>query len=83
MTNELYQHLDGLVAENKALTMKLKLADAEIATLRIEVARLENGQLELSVKLEDANNEVGRIGMVLTHNYDALATLRRHEKFGK
>jgi len=73
MANELYQRLDDLVMENKELTIKLELSNSEIANLRIEVKRLEDGQLELSVKLDESKNEIGRLGMRLKHHYADLA----------
>lgn len=83
MSNELYQQLEDLLAENKELVLKLKLADEEIATLKIDVGLLKDGQLELGVRLEDSDSETGRLRMQLKHNYDSMETLRRHQKYGK
>ena len=83
MANELYQSMDGLVEENKELTIKLSLAETLVADLKIEIKRLEDGQLVLDVKLEDSHNEAGRLSLLLKHRYDDLETLRRHIKFGK
>ena len=83
MANELYQRLDDLVDKNEELTIKLALANSEIANFKIEVNRLEDGHLGLSVKLGDANDEIGRLEMKLKHRYDDLANLRRHNKCGR
>lgn len=83
MTNELYHQLDDLIAHNKDLTLRLKLADTEIANLKIEVRRLEDGQLELKVKLADSQSEVGQMVMKLKHRSDALANIKPSSKFEK
>jgi nitrogen fixation/metabolism regulation signal transduction histidine kinase len=83
MTNQLYQNLDDLLEKNKELSIKLKLADSEVASLRVKVKNTADGNLELLVKLEEANNEVGRLSMQLNHRYEDLSILRRHNKFGK
>lgn len=83
MTNELYQRLDDLIKDNKELTIKLAVADSEIANLKVHVKVLEKGQLELSVGLADSNNEVGRLTMRLTHRDADLAIIKRQDKLGK
>jgi predicted nucleic acid-binding Zn-ribbon protein len=70
MTNELFQHLDTLidldtlVAENKALTIKLQIAETEIVSL--------------AERLADARNEITRLGMVIKRQWNDSETIRRH-----
>ena len=65
MPNELYTSIGELVRKNEGLTIKLELADAVIACLRLDVKRLEDGQLELTVKLKDSDIEIGRLDMLV------------------
>lgn len=74
-------NIEELVKHSSGLTLKLQLADDEIAKLRLELKKLEDGQIELTVKLEDAKSEVGRLGMVLKHRADGLEDLKH--KHGK
>lgn len=80
MTNILYQSIDDLVQDNAGLTIKLQLAKTEIGSLKLEIERLEGGHLALTVKLQDANNEVARMGMVLKHQVKDLESIRRSGK---
>jgi predicted nuclease with TOPRIM domain len=67
MHNELFEHFNNVVQENIELMSKLELAEAKIANLKSTNERLEYGFQALSDKLEDANNEINRLGMVLKH----------------
>ena len=67
MTDELYEHFTSVVQENNELSTKLQHAEIEIARLKSANERLENRLLTLNEQLEDANNEIGRMGMVLKH----------------
>lgn len=58
-------HIEDLGKDNAALTFRLNFAESEIARLQIEVERLNNGLVELVVKLEDSDSEVGRLRMDL------------------
>ncbi len=78
--NELYQSLDRLLDLNTALTIKLGLADTEVARLKLEVSRLEDGQLTLTVKLQESESEVGRLNMVVIRQEKDEEWLRRHKK---
>jgi regulator of replication initiation timing len=69
MTNELNE-----------LTTKLQQAETENASLKLANEQLENRVLTLSEKLEDANNEIGRMGMVLKHRTKDMESERQ---FGK
>ena len=59
----LYQRLDELINENIGLAIKLEAAEAEICRLKSA--------------LEDANNEIGRLGMVFRHREESLQSIRR------
>ena len=78
--NKLYHSLDQLLDLNTALTIKLGLADTEVARLKLEVTRLEDGQLSLTVKLQESENEVGRLTMVVTRQKKDEEWLKRHNK---
>lgn len=70
--------LDDLVNENAGLIIKLQLADTEIGNLKLEVERLEDGQLTLKMKLEESDNEIGRLNMKLKHQVNDLALITSH-----
>ncbi|MDO8466089.1 MAG: hypothetical protein Q7S46_12705 [Gallionella sp.] len=80
MTCKLYQSIDVLIKENAELTLKLQLFEAEIGNLKLAVERLEDAQRGLTVKLEEANNEVSRAYMVLKHQGGNLKSIRQHGK---
>ncbi len=80
MATELFEHFTYVVWENAELTTKLQLAEAEISNLKSANKRLENGLLTLSEKLEDANNEIGRLGMVLKHRAKEVSSERWPDK---
>lgn len=67
MQNKLYEHFTYVVQENTELSSKLQQAETEVANLKSANERMEHRLLALSEKLEDANNEIGRLGMVLKH----------------
>ena len=77
MTSELYEHVTYVVQENIELSTKLLHAETENASLKSANARLENMLLALSEKLADANNEIGRLGMVLRHRTKDMQSDRR------
>lgn len=54
-----------LKAKNKELIIQLEDAGIEIAKLKLEVTKLENGQLALNIKLIEATNEIGRLSLLL------------------
>lgn len=60
------QREDELVRENAGLALQLHIAE-------IEVRRLKTA-------LEDANNEINRLGMVVRHQTESLAFIRRNGK---
>lgn len=57
--------IDELVKYNAELAIKLQVAETDIDNLKSAIGRLEDENLALTVKLEDANNEIGRLDMVL------------------
>lgn len=69
--------IDDLIRENETLKLQLEAADAKIANLTVKVIKSETGEHELIVQLEDANGEVGRLGMVLKHQSDNLTSIQR------
>ena len=75
----IYQTLriDELVKENAGLTLKLQIADIEIGHLKFEVEQSKEGQLALIVKLEESDNEVGRLGMVLKHQVKDMEFIKQ------
>ena len=64
-------HIEDLGKDNAALTLRLKFAESEIGRLKVEIERLANGMVELVVKVEESDNEVGRLGIVLLHPVDS------------
>jgi predicted nuclease with TOPRIM domain len=80
MTSELYEHFTYVVLENNELSNKLQHAETENASLKSANERLENRLLVLSEQLEDANNEIGRLGMVLRHRTKDRQFDRRLDK---
>lgn len=54
-----------LKQKNDALTIRLEDAGVEIANLKLEIARQEDGRLALNVKLVEANSEIGRLTLLL------------------
>lgn len=70
-------NIEELVKHNKKLTLKLRISETEVAQLHLEFERVEGENLALVVKLEDANNEIGRLDMVLRHRLDSLESLNR------
>lgn len=62
--------LDELLNNVSDLTIKLALANGEIANLKLEAIKNEDGRIELVAKLEDAQNEEGRLRMVVKHQID-------------
>jgi len=75
MTNELFQYLNELILENAGLTLKLQAYEAEIGSLKSANERLVNGLLTVTEKLEKANNEMGRLDMVMKHHWDNKSTI--------
>lgn len=71
-------HIDDLIKENTELTLKLHLAEAEIGSLKVEIERLDDGQLALVVKLKDADNEVSRLSVIVKRQWVEKNWLRRH-----
>ena len=65
MHNELYDNFTYVFQENNELSTKLQQAETENASLKSKL-------ITLSEKLEDANNEIGRLGMVLKHRVHIL-----------
>jgi predicted nucleic acid-binding Zn-ribbon protein len=78
MTNELYKAIDVLTLENGELKIQLFAAEKELGALKVEVKRLEDGALELSVKLEDLTNENARLVMVTNHRVETMEHLKRN-----
>jgi hypothetical protein len=78
MTNELCKAIDVLSLENGELKIKLFAAEKELGALKVEVKRLENGVLELSVQLEDLINENARLVMVTNHRVETMEHLKRN-----
>lgn len=70
-------NIEELVRHSKGLTLRLKISETEVAQLHLAVDQLEGENLALIVKLEDANNEIGRLDMVLRHNVDSLKAIKR------
>lgn len=73
MTDELNERFNDVVRKNAELTVKLEVAETEIGNLKSEL-------LTLSEKLEDANNEMGRMGMVLKHRAKDMQSQKRLDK---
>lgn len=65
----IYQELkvEHLENEKGELNIKLTHADDELAELRIEVGRLADGQVDLKVKLIEANFEMARLDNIINH----------------
>ena len=59
--------IEDLEQKNKELIIQLHDSEVAVASLNVEVTRLENGMLELTVKLNDAADEIGRLTMVVKH----------------
>ena len=57
--------ISELKEKNKALIIQLDDAGIEIAKLKMEIIKLEHGQLALNVKLVDANKKIGRLSLLL------------------
>ncbi len=70
MTIESNEGLDEFSRAYSSLTTKLQLAESENARLKSEL-------LTLSEQLEDANNEIGRMGMVLKHRAKDMQSNRQ------
>lgn len=73
--HDLSVEIEELMKDNSVLRVQLKSSEENVANLRLEVVRLENGTIELIARLEDAHNEIGRLGMVLKHQTDNLDTV--------
>jgi len=82
MHNELYENFTYVFQENNELSTKLQQAETENASLKSTIGQLENRLLTLSEKLEDANNEIGRLGMVLKHRVRDTQFDRRFDSQG-
>jgi hypothetical protein len=78
MGNFLYDTFDLLAIENGELRLKLLAANDEIGNLKLEVKRLEDGSLELSIKLEDIAIEKARMVMVTKHRVEAIEHVKRN-----
>ncbi len=63
MANELFQHLEALIAENRSLTIKLQIAETEIVSL--------------AQRLADAKNEITRLDMVIKRQRNDSEAIRR------
>ena len=70
--HDLTVEIDELMKDNAILRVQLKSSEENVANLRLEVVKLENGTIEPVARLEDAHNEIGRLGMVLKHQTDNL-----------
>ncbi len=70
MAIEPNERLDEVARAYNVLTTKLQQAESENARLKSELQTL-------SEKLEDANNEIGRMGMVLKHRAKDMQSDRR------
>jgi len=91
MTQNSQELVYELIRENKNLILSIQEGEAIIADLKLELIKLENGQIELIVKLEnatdeisdltvklqDANNEVGRLSMVVRRQIATEDFLKR------
>lgn len=64
---ETYQkiRIDQLAQDNAELTLQLHDANTEVVTLKLEISKLENGQIALTAKLKEEDNEIGRLTMVI------------------
>ena len=80
MTDE---RINEVIRKNNELVFKLQHAEAEIASLKSANNRLEHSLLTLSEKLEDANNEIGRLGMVLKHRVINMQSVQSEKRLGK
>lgn len=69
-------NIEELVKFGKEMTVRLRIADAEIGRLRLTIENLESDRFALVVKLENAENEVGRLDMVLRHRTDSMKNLK-------
>jgi peptidoglycan hydrolase CwlO-like protein len=81
MHNEPNEPPTCVVQEITELTSKLQLAEAEIADLKSVNDRMEYRLTTLNEKLEDANNEIGRLTMVLKHRAKEIPSeswIRKH-----
>lgn len=70
MTSERNECFDEVVRAYVALTTKFQKAEAENARLKSEL-------LTLSEKLADADNEIGRMSMVLKHRAKDMQSERQ------
>ena len=73
MANELNERLNDALRENAELTRKLQMAETENGSLKSEF-------LALTEKLDDANNEIARLGMVLKHRTKDIESVSRPGK---
>ena len=93
MTNQDHSQMNyELSRENQSLMMSLQDQNQKIVDLKLEVKMLEDGHIELTVKLENANkeierltikledadNEIARLGMVLRHQIQNLESVKRN-----
>ncbi|HAC90246.1 MAG TPA: hypothetical protein DCF63_06375 [Planctomycetaceae bacterium] len=81
-----------LTRENQSLMMSLSEESKKVADLKVQLIKLENGHIELviklenadkeierlTIKLEDAENEIGRLGIVLRHQLENPEAAKRH-----
>lgn len=78
--HDLAVQIDDLLKDNIQFNLQLKLRDEEVARLKVEIVLMEDGRIELQAKLQDANDEVGRLGMVLHHQISDQETISRLDK---
>jgi hypothetical protein len=60
-----------LVHDNETLTISLHDAGIRIGRLVLESERMEDGNLVLTVRLEETNNEMGRLSIMVTRQIEA------------
>jgi hypothetical protein len=77
MTYESNVCIDDVVRANQELATKLQQSEFENASLKSAIEQFEYRVLTLSEKLDDANNEIGRLGMVLQHRAKDMQTVRQ------
>jgi hypothetical protein len=51
--------------KNSAMILQILEADKEVARLKLEVTRLENSQLAVTINLQGAPNEIGGLSIIV------------------
>ncbi len=68
--------IDELVQGNEKLAIKLQASEAETSRLKLAIERLEYNHQVLTEKLAEANNEIGRLSMVLKRQVNDMEIIK-------